>query len=198
MAVPAALPNETPATTSLSTPRAAGRMTIPTEDVRRFAALFAGYSKAYGTFAVRGTNAEGKAIGEPLTLRGEPTLELYRRHLEGTGPGLGIIPHRDDNSVVFGAIDCDDRNLDHAAMEAKVRKLGLPLVLCRSKSGGGHLYLFTSEPVPAAVMRDRLTACLPLLGLKADTEIFPKQTERLNETDLGNWINLPYYGVGQA
>ena len=75
-----------------------------------------------------------------------------------------------------------------------MKRLELPLAICRTKSGGAHLYLFTSEPVPAELMRGRLMEWSVVLGY-AGVEIFPKQvllTE--NENDFGNWINMPYYG----
>src|SRR4051812_44734502 len=170
-------------------------MATSTQDAERFAALFAGYSKAYGTYAVRGTNAEGKAIGKPQTLRGTASLEHYQNHLDGKGAGLGVIMLREDNTVYFGAIDYDKKTMDHVKAEARVRELGLPLVLCRSKSGGGHFYCFTGEPVFAAVMRDRLDEWKAMMRMSTATETFPKQTARFNETDVGNWINLPYYDV---
>jgi Uncharacterized protein conserved in bacteria len=165
------------------------------EAVRRFAALFSGYQKAYGTFLIRGTAADGKAIGKAQTLRGQATDKVYQAHLDGAGGGLGVIMLREDNTVYFGAIDYDNKTMDHVKAEARVRELGLPLVLCRSKSGGGHFYCFTSEPVPAVTMRDRLEEWTAMLGMSDTTEQFPKQAERYNESDIGNWINLPYFNA---
>lgn len=173
-------------------------MSITDENVERFASLFAGYDKAYGTYLIRGLDGEGKAIGKAQTLRGTPTLAIYRAHLEGAGSGLGIIMLREDNTVMFGAIDYDSKTMDHIKAEAKIRALGLPLVLCRSKSGGGHFYCFTQEPVPAAQFRERLGEWTSLLGMAATTENFPKQVSRYNENDIGNWINLPYFNVGET
>lgn len=170
-------------------------MGVSLKDAERFASLFAGFTQAYGTYAIRGTSPDGKATGKAQTLRGEPTVELYRNHLLGVGSGLGIIMLREDNTCYFGAIDYDNKTMDHVKAEAKVRELKLPLVLCRSKSGGGHFYCFTSEPVPAHLMRDRLGEWASLLGMAASTEQFPKQTSRYNESDIGNWINLPYYNA---
>lgn len=173
-------------------------MAVSQQDAERFASLFAGYTQAYGTYAIRGSSNDGKAIGKAQTLRGEPTVELYKRHLEGQGAGLGIIMLREDNTVFFGAIDYDNKTMDHKKAEARIRELNLPLVLCRSKSGGGHFYCFTSEPVPAYVMRDRLGEWASLLGMAATTEQFPKQTSRFDASDIGNWINLPYFNAAET
>lgn len=173
-------------------------MELTNDDVKRFAALYSGYQKAYGTYLVRGNDPTGKAIGKAQTLRGEATLPIYQAHLEGAGSGLGIIMLREDNSLFFGAIDYDEKDMDHVKAEAQVRLLELPLVLCRSKSGGGHFYCFTSEPVPASVMRDRLAEWTALLGMSTKTENFPKQSARYNENDIGNWINIPYFHADQT
>lgn len=168
-------------------------MDLSDNDIRRFSSLFSGYQKAYGTYLIRNTGGDGKALGKAQTLRGEPTDTIYRAHLEGAGAGLGIIMLREDDTVYFGAIDYDVKTMDHVKAEAKIRLLDLPLVLCRSKSGGGHFYCFVKEPIPAATMRDRLSEWVALLGMADTTEIFPKQVSRCNESDIGNWINIPYY-----
>lgn len=156
--------------------------------------LFNGYDRAYGTYQVSRANDSGKVQGEAVTHKGTPTPDLFARHLMGKGPGLGIIMLRADDTVAFGVIDNDDRRMDHKAAVAKIRRYRLPLMLCRSKSGGGHFYCFTEEPVDASVMVARLTEWAALLGVSRTAEIFPKQTVRLSEKDVGNWINIPYYG----
>lgn len=121
------------------------------------------------------------------------TLTQYDAHLRADGPGLGIIMLLDDCNVVFGVIDHDDRAMDHVAFDKLIRTLDLPLVMCRSKSGGGHFYLFLAEPTDPVLVRDRLVEYGALLRLPPATEIFPKQTQRVDDADVGSWINLPYY-----
>ena len=72
--------------------------------------------------------------------------------------------------------------------------MDLPLVLCRSKSGGAHLYMHFKQPVPAKQARDALVGCMQALGFDG-CEIFPKQTQRTSDKNIGNWINLPYYSA---
>jgi hypothetical protein len=165
-------------------------------NVDRFASLFSGYLKAYGTYRITHTDPQtGKKVGEALTIPQAPTMEQYEGHLAGLGYGFGVIPLRDDDTTaLFGAIDYDNRSMDHVKAEAKVRELQLPLVLCRSKSGGGHFYVFCSEPVHAGLMRERLAEWASRLGMSARTEIFPKQTSRSGDNDFGTFINLPYFG----
>lgn len=165
------------------------------EEVERFARLFSGYSKAHGTFQTLKADETGKVKGKALTERGGATLNDYAAHLNGTSAGLGVIMLRDDDTCLFGAIDYDVKTMNHAKAEAKVRELGLPLILCRSKSGGGHFYVFLKDPVAAISLQDRLTEWTAMLGMAAKTEQFPKQATRFNDNDIGSWINLPYFNA---
>ncbi len=165
------------------------------EKLEKFMAIFEGLDCAYGTYRVAGEpNAKGKSTGQALVVRKAPTKDLWQRHFDGIDPSLGIIPIRADNSCTWGAIDIDQYPLDLQALIEKIKKLGLPLVTFRSKSGGAHVYCFTKTPVPAGDMQKYLTACGGLLG-EAGREIFPKQSEILVERgDTGNYLNLPYFG----
>jgi hypothetical protein len=163
-------------------------------DISRFKAIFEGLDIAYGTYKIEGSRQDGKQQGKAVVVRKPPTDDLWIKHLEGAEPSLGIIPIRADNSCIWGCVDIDQYPLDHKGLVAKVRRLELPLVVCRSKSGGAHVFLFTKQPVPAAQMQAYLNACAGLLG-EAGREIFPKQSEILVERgDTGNFLNLPYFG----
>jgi len=105
----------------------------------RFKALFDGHAGLYGIYNnVAATGDEhGKRIGaDRRTTKGVVTVDLYRQHLAGRS-GLGICPIRGDSTVRFGAIDIDQyAELSHAGIAAKLASIKLPLVVCRSKSGG--------------------------------------------------------------
>lgn len=156
-------------------------------------ALFAGLPRAYGVYEVpTASNAKGKREGGAQTLQAPVTEELWDRHLAGEIQ-LGIVPIRDDASCVFGAIDVDDYKTDHKKLHSNIVKMKLPLVMCRSKSGGAHLYAFFKEPVPAERVRELLAGWAASLGY-ASVEIFPKQSALYSTQDTGNWINMPYSG----
>ncbi|WP_321471051.1 hypothetical protein [uncultured Paludibaculum sp.] len=159
----------------------------------RFHALFAGLEKGHGTYNnICQQRADGKRTGDPLTKRAPVTDALWQAHLDGEN-GIGIIPIRDDGTCLFGAVDIDVYDgLDPAAIAAQLTKLKLPLMPCRSKSGGVHVYLFCKEPVPAQKIQERLRDVAARLG-HGNSEIFPKQTQT-TEKDLGSWINMPYFG----
>ena len=160
----------------------------------RFQRLFKGREDAYGQWEQ----------DNPQTVKRPITEEQWRKHLAGKGALLGIIPITETNDCYFGAIDVDDDTVDHASLAALIDLSGLPLVVCRSKSGGAHLYLFLKDPTPAKTIVQKLKSWAAALKLKNPPypsgqshpiEIFPKQT-KISPDTLGNWINLPYYGNG--
>lgn len=167
------------------------------DHAERFFQLFAGLERAYGSYRVLGSAAEGdKVDGHAKTIQEPLTVEVWREHLSGVR-GIGVVPITDDNSCSFGAIDIDDYSLDVQSLMTKV--VGVyPLVPCRTKSGGVHLYLFTDKPVPAVLMQRKLRELAASLGY-GKSEVFPKQTQvRSEEGDIGNWINMPYFGGEQT
>ena len=158
----------------------------------RFISLFKGYNGAHGQTTVIDNHREGKKKAKSFIVREPLTLELVQDHLDGK-LGVGSIPIDETNCCWFGALDIDDYNLDLVSLYKKVENLKLPLVLCRSKSGGAHLFLFMSESVAASEIRDKLAEFASALGW-GTCEIFPKQEEVIVERgDVGNFINLPYF-----
>ena len=158
---------------------------------QRFLDLFTGSQGAHGQTDVLGRQRNGKQQAKYEIVRAPLTVGLVQEHLDGN-LGVGSIPIDETNKCRFGALDIDDYNLDLPVLFAKVKRFRLPLVLCRSKSGGAHLYLFLSEKVAASEVRDRLAEFASVLGW-GNCEIFPKQEELLAERgDVGNFINLPY------
>lgn len=161
----------------------------------QFFARFSGLERAYGTYNVIDKSAQNghKKEGKATTFREPPTVELWEKHLAGS-QGLGIVPIREDSTVLFGAIDVDQyKGLRHAELAARVASWELPLIVCNTKSGGAHLYLFCREPIPAVEVRDKLAEWAIYLGFSG-VEIFPKQVRLAGENDVGNWINMPYFG----
>lgn len=160
--------------------------------------LFNGYEQAHGEHRLApNPDQSGKLNGQAQTIRFGATAKHYEDHLTGKGTSLGIIPLLADSTCWFGAIDVDIKGraalhetLEH--LEARIRKLEMPLVVCRSKSGGAHLYIFCSSPVSAELLQAKLSEMATVLGYKG-CEIFPKQTKR-KDGDIGNWINIAYYG----
>lgn len=157
----------------------------------RMMRLFAGYRGAHGT---HGTPTSSRGVKQEIkksaaTVREPVTRELWQKHLDGERP-LGVIPITEENTCNWGCIDVDVYDLDFQLVIKKLRDL--PLVPCKTKSGGLHAFLFVSEPVPAEEMRSTLQTLAASLGW-GECEIFPKQTQVLSQRgDLGNWLNMPY------
>lgn len=126
------------------------------------------------------------------TVKSPVDESLWNDHLSGKRP-LGVVPIMSDNKCYWGSIDVDEYDVDLLDIVKRAKKL--PLVPCRSKSGGLHLFLFMSEPIDAKEMQATLRDMAAAIG-KSTSEIFPKQT-KLNSTertDFGSWIVMPYFG----
>ena len=160
------------------------------EDFRK---IFTGLERAHGCTYVDKKGADGlKVKGKSFVKREPVTEELWQNHLNGIEPSLGIIPIDEENKCRWGCIDVDKYTLDHKEIIQKINTYKLPLMTCRSKSGGAHIFLFTTESVPAKLMRDKLISVSAILGF-GNAEVFPKQIELKSQDDTGNFLNLPYF-----
>lgn len=165
------------------------------KQLKRYAALFKGNGRSFGQWDP--TKPKAKSM---QTLKEPHGPEHFRAHLEGQ-IGLGLVPIRDDGMCWWGAIDVDNhgstKDLDLPAIEKKVRASNLPLIICRSKSGGAHLYLFGVEPLRGDMLKTILTRWMADLDLEGSDAVFPKQAklpmDGQGNRPLGNWINLPYF-----
>ena len=158
--------------------------------------LFRGFAGAHGTHGAprQSSSAVKMAIKDTArTLRDPVTPQLWEQHLDGER-AIGIIPIREDNTCLWGAIDIDKYSIVHGDIVRELETMDAPIVVCRSKSGGAHLYMFMSEPVPAGELQARLRELASTLG-HGDSEIFPKQDQvLLDRGELGNWMSMPYFG----
>jgi hypothetical protein len=165
-----------------------------------FNRIFAGLQRAYGKYSVPKNatpDAEGKIQGAAFTVEGQLTVDLWEQHLAGR-IGLGVVPIDDDSTCVFGAIDIDVYPLDLPRLVGTVRDMGLPVVVCRTKSGGAHIYLFIKGRASAELIRGKLMEWSIALGYSG-CEVFPKQTRLVTErNDHGSWINIPYAGGSRS
>lgn len=160
----------------------------------RMAALYQCNQRSTGVFEV--------ASGRMHTDYRGPQVSDFEKHIEGT-TGLGGVPIMDEDVCAWAAIDIDNHD-DETGADVPMVPISecivlnkLPLIACRSKSGGVHVYLFLEKPLPAARVRQSMVNWAEMLG-HPGVEVFPKQTKLMTGTDgkkqLGNWINLPYLG----
>jgi hypothetical protein len=164
--------------------------------LEKLAALFAGSEKAHGTHGAPERDPDGLKWSIKRTARtlpGEATLEMWSDHVKGD-TALGVIPIRGDSKVRWGSIDFDQYDVNLLALVEKVEKAKFPLVPCRSKSGGLHLFVFLEDWEPAGDLIVVLKEMAASLGM-AQCEIFPKQVElHKDRKDVGNWMVMPYFG----
>ena len=160
----------------------------------RMEEIYRGLQRAHGTYKILGKDDSkaGKMAGRALTVFDTPTVQSWEDHLSGR-IGLGIVPINEDNECRWGAIDVDSYTTGVVEeFEEKCRKLKLPVVVIRTKSGGAHITAFVTEPIDARLMRSKMMEIAALLGV-ANVEIFPKQVQLASEKDAGNWLNMPYF-----
>lgn len=161
--------------------------------VARFKALFSGNTRSIGLFDPRTKKVR--------TEQREWTDRDVELHLQGE-TGAGQVAILDDGTCNWAALDLDNHGSDVDLPLADVQKLardkGIPVVCCRSKSGGIHAYVFFDKPTKVSEVLPAMRKWAADLGY-AGHEVFPKQTaltvDKTGKRALGNWINLPYFGI---
>ncbi len=133
------------------------------------------------------------------------TNAIFSQHLRGEGADgrdftIGVYPMLPDETCWFLAADFDKESWRHdvAAFLSTCRAKSVPAVLERSRSGnGGHVWIFFSKPVPAALARSLgahiLTETMeqnPDIGFESYDRFFPNQ-DTMPAGGFGNLIALP-------
>jgi hypothetical protein len=147
------------------------------------------FNRAYGKFTITGKKGE-KVDGIGKTIREPYTNDLWKQHLDGTN-SLGVIPINEDNKCKWGCLDVDDYSVDLEKISKDFAKKNL--IICRTKSGGGHIFIFTKKFVSAKSMIDKLKDIVKAFGF-VKYDLRPQQTKLLDEKDVGSWLNMPYFG----
>ena len=163
-------------------------------ELDKFIKIFEGLTSAYGqTVKTDQFSEKGKHKTKSFTISNPVTKKLWEEHLKGSDPGLGIVAINKENKCKWGCIDIDTYPFDHKKFIKKLKEKNIPIIVCRSKSGGAHAFLFTKKFVPATVMRVKLKLIASAMGF-AGAEIFPKQDYiRVDRGDTGSFLNLPYH-----
>ena len=152
-----------------------------------------GETKLTGKFRDR----DGKCDSKSFLVKSGVTVSLWEEHIQGI-KRIGCTPLQENSSVFWGALDVDVYQKEDTLekLNEKVADNKLPFIVCRSKSGGAHVYLFLSEAVAAKDMIDKLKAFSAFFG-QGVSEIYPKQPKignRKDDSKYGNWLNMPYSG----
>ena len=131
-----------------------------------FIKLFTGLKENFGQIKLQAKvqfDKERNKIKPEYTWSKQPIQPShYQKHLDGQ-ISIGIQPCTKEGKAHFGCIDVDPeyyKDFNIVLLLSYIEKYKLPLVPCRSKSGGLHIYLFLKEPVDAQTMRDSLASLL--------------------------------------
>ena len=161
--------------------------------IDKFINIFEGLSSAYGQFRKDNNRLAVKVEGKSFIVKEPVTKELWQKHLNGTGPNLGVFPLTREGTCKWGAIDIDVNNFDYEDLLNRIRKQKLPLIMFRSKSGRAHVYMFMKDFTPAQEVQTVMKKFAGKLGLADKLDrVYPMQTS-LSKNDFGSWLNMPYY-----
>jgi len=122
---------------------------------QKFADLFAGDDSKYIKVTYNGgLDERGKRDAKYTTIHEPVTTAQWDEHLKGNWV-LGIRPERGEECI-WGCIDIDPK--DYKEFNQKkivdiIKNAKLPLVPCRSKSGGLHIFLFLKDWTPIKEVR---------------------------------------------
>jgi hypothetical protein len=156
-----------------------------------------------GNPAAVGLDDSGRGRPGPLRLdvpdeRTGKWTALAEGHLAGH-LGIGVYPYR-SGLVTWGCIDFDEGEVaswSHALnVKALLADVDMPTWVERSRSKGYHLWLFAGNWTPAKAMRQLLLGACATVDAPGK-EVNPK-SERLDEGQLGNFVRLPYFGIGKG
>ena len=166
--------------------------------IENFIKIFEGYNSARGHFTKNKSKLPGKAEGKSGVYRVEVTKTMWGNHLKGLEPSLGIMPVNENSEARWGCIDVDDFNLDYESILQNIRKLELPLIMIRSKSGCAHIFLFIRKFIPAEEIKFVMNKFAAQLGIADKLDrIYPMQTEFL-QGGTGSWLNMPYFNLEEG
>jgi hypothetical protein len=208
----------------VSAPVAAAAPQSPREKVRLFRSLFRGRDDLYPTrFVSKKTGKAGYApacankfvpgvCGLPKVKCGDCTNQAFRPadddavldHLRGRHV-MGVYPMLADETCWFLAVDFDKSSWreDVRAYLATARRLDLPALVERSRSGNGaHVWFFFERPVSASMARRMgshvITETMSSrheLGMESYDRLFPSQ-DSMPRGGFGNLIALPLQHAG--
>ena len=125
--------------------------------------------------------------------------EVVKCHLRGMDANrkpfeMGAYPMAKDETVTFAVIDFDKSSWRRDAMcvVEKIREVGFPVALERSRSGkGAHIWFFFAESINARMARAALSYIITL-ALEAHPEISLDSYDRI----IPNQATLPKGGFG--
>lgn len=164
-----------------------------------FMSIFEGPKTSHGRYTIDAVKSTDKKVGvNNKAVRKELKPTAIEEHLKGIR-GVQVTPINEENKCKWGCLDVDEHKMSVEKIEQivlKIKSKGLPLIACRARSGGLHIFLFLKEFVEARIVRLKLKNIAIFLDLDlAVVEVFPKQDMVLHaEGQCGSRLSLPYFG----
>ena len=99
------------------------RYRVEMVELDKFIKIFEGLTSAYGqTIKTDQFSEKGKHKTKSFTISNPVTKKLWREHLEGKDPALGIVPINKENKCKWGCIDIDTYPFDHKKFIQKLKE----------------------------------------------------------------------------
>ena len=103
--------------------------------VKKFAEIFSGLKRSYGiSININIIREDGKNEYDSKVLHKPVTEDLYKKHLDGIKPTLGIVAINENNECRFGCIDIDTYPVDHLKYIKILKENKIPALVFKSKS----------------------------------------------------------------
>jgi len=116
--------------------------------IDEFIKLFSGLKENFGQIKLQAKvefdKERNKIKPEYIWSKQAILPQHYQQHIDGK-ISIGIQPCTKEGKASFGCIDVDPENykdFNIVLLLSYIEKYKLPMVPCRSKSGGLHIYLF--------------------------------------------------------
>jgi putative DNA primase/helicase len=176
-----------------------------TRQAKRLMELFPTSARCHGTFNTDPNTFE--RINGPRGVKIKPkyrevhealTLARFEGHIAGTYPIVAALAC-DDGTTKVSAADIDIYDINVLELVSWIEDNDLPLYVCRTKSGGAHVYAFHQEPISIAMSEKVSRGIARALGHSDNDErieVFPRtQRPKGNGSlPLPVEINLPFFG----
>ena len=99
-------------------------------DLEKFINIFEGLDCAYGqTIKTDQFSEKGKHKTKSFTISKPPTKQLWKDHIDGKDPALGIVPITKDNKCRWGCIDIDTYPFKHKEFIERLNIKNIPMIV---------------------------------------------------------------------
>jgi hypothetical protein len=117
-----------------------------------------------------------------------PTIALMQQHLDGK-IGLGCWPRCEDGTCTWIPLDFDEYQVSTVEMRQRAAAIGVPVLICQTKSGGTRVILLLRRAAPAELCQKAMENIARRIGVAL--------SQGHNEVIFNN-VWLPYMGGNES